>query len=97
MGVCLLSRDYSTNYCIFSYDSWENDGKMMPNLNTSGKGILSTIKSCCQGSRAVGTDGTNMILTGENLWIPYQIGSSGGGGSSDSGGSSGSNDGFIEL
>lgn len=96
MAVCLISKDYSTNYCVFSYDNWPVDGNMLPNLNTAGKGVLNTVKSCSQGSLAKGTDGTNYILTGGNSWIPYQISS--GGGSSDSGGNSDSSDeGFIEL
>ena len=96
MAVCLISKDYSTNYCVFSYDTWSADGNMLPNLNTPGKGVLNTVKSCSQGSLARGTDGTNRILTGRNSWIPYQITS--GGGSSESGGSSDSNlDDFIEL
>lgn len=96
MAVCLISKDYSTNYCVFSYDNWSVDGDMLPNLNTAGKGVLNTVKSCSQGSLAKGTDGTSRILTGGNLWIPYQTSS--GGGSSDSGGNSDSNlDDFIEL
>lgn len=104
MAVCLISKDYSTNYCVFSYDTWSVDGDMLPNLNSPGKGVLNTVKSCSQGSLARGTDSTNRILTGGNLWIPYQASSgsdssgSGGGGSSGSGGDSGSSDdGFIEL
>lgn len=100
MSVCLLSKNYSTNYCEFSYDNWENDGDMLPNLDSKGKGVLNTVGSCCQGSIAKGTDGTNHILTGNNQWILYNANlnaGSGSGGSSDSGGSGGSNDGFIEL
>lgn len=93
MAVCLLSKDYSTNYCEFSYDNWLNDGDFLPNLNTAGKGVLNTVKSCCQGSIAKGTDGTNKILTGGNIWIPYNLGTGGGGG----GGSTPTPDDFIEL
>ena len=91
MAVCLVNRDYSTNYCEFSYDSWVTDGNMLPNLNTSGKGNLSTVKSCSQGSLAKGTDGTNRILTGGNLWIPYNLGTGGGSTPTDP------DNGFIEL
>ena len=100
MAVCLISKDCSTNYCVFSYDTWAADGNMLPNLNTPGIGVLNTVKSCSQGSLARGTDGTNRILTGGNSWIPYQTttGSDSSGGSSGSGGNSGSSDnGFIEL
>ena len=93
MAVCLINRDYSTNYCEFSYDNWLNDGESLPNLNTAGKGVLNTVKSCCQGSIAKGTDGTNKILTGGNIWIPYNLGTGGGGGSTPTD----PENGFIEL
>lgn len=85
MAVSLIEKNYSTNYCKFSYDNWENDKDSIPTMNTRGKGILSTIYSCSQGSLAIGTDGTNKILNGDsNKWIDYGVGSSGssGGGSS---------------
>lgn len=96
MSVCLLSRDYQTNYCKFSFDSWSEDGSKLPNMTTRGKEGLSNILSCCQGSQAIGTDGTNFVLTGQNIWVKYNGNSgsgSSGGGSSDSD----SDDGFIEL
>ena len=71
MAVSLLDKNYSTNYCEFSYDDWELDKDSLPNLNTPGKGILSTIRSCCQGSFAIGTDGSIKVLTGLNEWIDY--------------------------
>ena len=41
-------------------------------LGIVSKGILSTIRSCCQGSLAIGTNGTMYILKGDtNEWIPY--------------------------
>lgn len=94
MAVCLLNRDYSTNYCEFSYDNWLNDGDFLPNLNTAGKGVLNTVKSCCQGSIAKGTDGTTYVLTGENKWISYISNTSGGGSGGDT---PDSGNGFIEL
>lgn len=100
MSVCLLSRDYSTNFCRFAYDVWESDKDFLPNLNSPGRGVLSTIKSTCMGSLAIGTiSGEDYILTGSNQWVKY-TGRFGGGSGSDSGGSSGSSDssdGFIEL
>lgn len=72
MAVSLISKNYSTNYCTFSYDNWESDKESLPNLNTPGKGVLSTIRSCCQGSFAIGTDGTVKTLSGDlNEWIDY--------------------------
>ena len=48
------------------------DKDSIPTMNTAGKGILSTIRSCCQGSLAIGTNGTMYILKGDtNEWIPY--------------------------
>lgn len=72
MAVSLIDKNYNTNYYEFSYDYWESDKNALPTLNTPGKGVLSTIKSCCQGSIAIGTDGTMKILRGEdNQWIDY--------------------------
>lgn len=71
MAVALLSKNYGTNYCEFSYDDWTKDKDNIPDLNNAGKGVLSTIRSCCQGSMAIGTDGTIKILTGKNEWIDY--------------------------
>lgn len=71
--VSLLDRNYNTNYCEFSYDDWDKDKDYLPTLCTQGKGVLSTVKSCCQGSFAIGTDGTIKILHGEdNQWIDYK-------------------------
>ena len=72
MSVSLLDRNYQTNYCEFSYDDWDKDKDSIPTMNTAGKGVLSTIRSCCQGSLAIGTDGTMKTLQGDtNEWIPY--------------------------
>lgn len=71
MAVSLLDRNYQTGYCEFSYDNWNIDKDSIPTMNTAGKGILSTVKSCCQGSMAIGTDGSMYILRGDNEWIPY--------------------------
>lgn len=71
MAVALIERNYNTNYCEFSYDDWDSDGDSIPTLTTAGKELLSTIKSCNQGSMAIGTDGTMKILTGNNEWIDY--------------------------
>lgn len=87
MAVSLIEKNYSTNHCKFSYDNWENDKDSLPTMNTRGKGILSTILSCSQGSIAIGTDGSTKILNGDsNKWVNYNTSISGGGGSSDSDG-----------
>lgn len=71
MAVGLIDKNFNTNYCEFSYDNWDADKNCLPNLDTQGKGNLSTIKSCSQGSIAIGTDGTLKILNGNNEWIDY--------------------------
>ena len=87
MAVTLLNKNYSTNHCTFSYDDWNSDKNSLPNLTTRGKGIFSTLYSCCQGSLAIGTNGTNYILTGNNEWVKYNgnasSGSSGGTGTGE--------------
>lgn len=71
MAVALLDKKYNTNYCEFSYDNWDLDKDSIPTLDSAGKGNLSTIRSCCQGSVAIGTDGSMKIITGNNEWIDY--------------------------
>ena len=70
MAVSLINKNYNTQVCIFSFDSWNEDKDKLPNLNTRGKDLLSTIYSCAQGSKAVGTDG-------ENEWKKYNTLSTG--------------------
>ena len=70
------------------FNNWENDKDSLPTMNTRGKGMLSTIYSCSQGSKAIGTDGTNKILNGDrNEWVDYNVssneGSSGSGSNND--------------
>lgn len=71
MAVSLLTRNSITQYCEFSYDDWQIDGSKLPTLDASGQDKLSTIKFCCQGSIAIGTDGSLKILTGSNEWIDF--------------------------
>lgn len=71
MSVSLLDKNYNTNYCEFSYDNWNVDKDSIPTKDTPGKGVLSTIHSCCQGSIAIGTDGTLKMLNGDNKWVDY--------------------------
>lgn len=71
MAVGLLKKDNETQYCEFSYDT-EDDINKLPTMTTSGKDALSLIQSCCQGSYAIGTNGTIKTLHGEtNTWIDY--------------------------
>lgn len=79
MSCRLLKMNYDTKFAIFSIDS-ESDINDLPRINYFGKGILNTINSVCQGSKAIGTDGTNYILTGSNKWIKYSSTTSSGGG-----------------
>lgn len=73
MSVSLLNINYNTNYCEFSYDDWNVDKNSLPTLNTPGKDSLSTVKSCIQGSIAIGTDGSIKILRGsDNKWIDFE-------------------------
>ena len=71
MAVGLLDKNYNTNYCEFSFDDWDLDKDSIPNHNTAGKCVLSTIRSCSQGSFAIGTNGQIKTLTGNNEWIDY--------------------------
>lgn len=72
MAVYLLDRNHETNYCEFSYDNWESDKELLPAINTAGKGDLSVIRSCSQGSFAIGTDGGLKTLNGDtNTWVDY--------------------------
>lgn len=72
MAVIMLERNYGTGYSEFSYDSWAEDGDKLPRINVAGKDNLENVKSCCQGSLAIGTDGTMKILSGKlNTWIDY--------------------------
>ena len=72
MAVGLIDKNDKTGYCEFSYDDWNTDKDSIPTMNSAGKGNLSTISKCSQGSMCIGTDGTMHILKGEtNEWIPY--------------------------
>lgn len=82
MACSLLNINYTTRHAIFSIDS-ETDINNLPKINLSGKGALNTIGNVSQGSKAIGTNGTNYILTGNNKWVKYSSSSSGGGGSSE--------------
>ena len=95
MSVCLLQKDYSTNFCRFAFDTVDELSKL-PTMTSRGKEGLCNVLSCSQASLAIGTNGENYILTGQNQWVKYN-GNFGGGSGSDSGDSGGSNSGFIEL
>ena len=71
MAVTMLKHDYTTGYSEFSYDTDEDIDKL-PRINVAGKDNLITVHTCCQGSVAIGTDGSMKILSGDlNEWIDY--------------------------
>lgn len=70
MAVTMLEHNYTTGYSEFSYDTDEDIDKL-PRINVAGKDNLATVKGCCQGSIAIGTNGTMKILKGTNEWIDY--------------------------
>lgn len=88
-AVSLINKNYHTNVCIFSYDTWSEDKDKLPTMNSAGNDLLSTIRSCAQGSIAKGTNGKDYILTGNNTWISYSSaatsGSTGGTAADDNG------------
>ena len=70
MACNLLSIDYTTKHAVFSVDS-ESDTNILPKNNVKGKSNLWTINSVAYGSLAIGTNGTNYILSGSNEWVTY--------------------------
>lgn len=71
MAVVMLELNYTTGYAEFSYDD-DSDIDKLPRINVAGKDNLATVKGCCQGSIAIGTDGSMKILAGNiNQWIDY--------------------------
>ena len=69
----LIEKDWENLfiYAEFSYDT-ESDVDKLPRINVAGKDNLVTVKSCSQGSIAIGTDGSMKILSGDlNEWIDY--------------------------
>ena len=70
MSCKLLNMNYTTNYAVFSIDS-ESDINILPKNNVKGKSNLWTINGVAHGSLAIGTDGTNYILSGSNEWVTY--------------------------
>lgn len=71
MAVSLIYKNYSTNVCVFCYDIWDEDKDRLPTMNSAGKDLLSTIRSCAQGSIAKGTNGKDYILADNNKWTLY--------------------------
>ena len=70
MAVVMLELNYTTGYAEFSYDD-DSDIDKLPRINVAGKDNLATVKGCCQGSIAIGTNGSMKILKGTNEWIDY--------------------------
>lgn len=71
MAVGLLHKNYNTDICRFSFDTWDSDQDKLPTLDSPGKDALSVVISCRQGSMAIGTNGDKYVLTGDNNWIKY--------------------------
>jgi hypothetical protein len=70
MSCALININYNTRFAVFSIDN-ENDISNLPTLTECGKGTLSPVNNVSQGSKAIGTNGTDYILTGEGKWIKY--------------------------
>ena len=68
--ITIISKNYNTNYCVFSVDSVSELDKL-PTVTSRGKDNLATISSCTAGSRAIVTETSNRyILNGtQNKWI----------------------------
>lgn len=68
--ITIISKNYNTNYCVFSVDSVSELDKL-PTVTSRGKDNLATISSCTAGSRAIVTETSDRyILNGtQNKWI----------------------------
>ena len=68
--INIISKNYNTNYCVFSVDSVSELDKL-PTTTSRGKDNLATISSCTAGSRAIVTETSDRyILNGtQNKWI----------------------------
>lgn len=80
--INVMKKEYDTNVYHFAVDT-SSEIDLLPKVNTCGKGMLNTIRSCAIGSRAIVTETSDRyILNGEqNKWI--KISSSSGGGGED--------------
>ena len=79
MACKLLRLDYNTRFATFSIDK-ESDVDMLPKMNSPGKGDLSPIGFISPGSKAIGTNGVNYILNGDqDMWVKYNPSSGGNG------------------
>lgn len=67
--INIISRNYSTNYCVFVVDSVAELDKL-PTTNKNGGDHLAYIPFCISGSRAIVTETSERyILTGQNEWV----------------------------
>ena len=68
--ITIISKNYNTNYCVFSVDSVSELAKL-PTVTSRGKDNLATISSCTAGSCAIVTETSDRyILNGtQNKWI----------------------------
>ena len=66
--INIISKNYSTNYCVFAVDTVAELDKL-PTVTSRGKDNLAAI-SCISGSRAIVTETSERyILNGQNKWI----------------------------
>ena len=74
MAARELTRNWSTNYCLFYIDVFEEDSHKLPTVEHYGSDELSVSPSCATGSIAKDKLGNSYILTGDNEWVPYRSG-----------------------
>lgn len=67
--INIISKNYSTNYCVFAVDTVAELDKL-PTTNKNGGNHLAYIPFCISGSRAIVTETSERyILTGQNEWV----------------------------
>lgn len=64
--------------CKGTHDA--DDIGMLPTSTRTGSGDLIQSAVCCIGSRAVAVSGKTYMLSGDDKWVEYSGGGSGGGG-----------------
>lgn len=78
MAAKELRRDHITRHCLFAIDG-ADDIDLLPTSTREGSGDLIQSAICCIGSRAVAVSGKTYMLSGDDKWVEYSGGSSGGG------------------
>lgn len=78
--VSILMQNLNNLFYRFSIDS-EDELDLLPRYGIRGKNTVSGVSSCCSGSKASCTNGTEYVLNGErNEWIKLKTSSGGGSG-----------------